>query len=174
MSSDISPQLFNPTNDFSSVLMQQGRVQWVADGNEWNEILDRRWRSETIDIIGRCVVPLETPAGFEIKLSGGSLTIGRGRIYVHGLQAENHGDGNLEFDPILAESRGVDPLPYEKQPYYKDPEPLPEAGGPHLGYLDVWEREVTYVEDQNLLENAVGGDTTSRLRIACMARDVPH
>ena len=173
MSSDISRQRFNPANDFSSVLMQQGRVQLDADWNEWNEILDRRWRSETTDIIGRCVVPLETPAGFEIKLSGGSLTIGRGRIYVHGLQAENHGDGNLEFDPILAESRGVDPLPYDKQPYYKDPEPVPEAGGPHLVYLDVWEREVTYVEDPNLVENAVGVDTTSRLQTAWQVRVLP-
>ena len=170
MSSDLSRQRFNPANDFSSVLMQQGRVQLDADWNEWNEILDRRWRSETIDIIGRCVVPLETPAGFEIKLSGGSLTIGRGRIYVHGLQAENHGDGNPGFDPILAESRGVDPLPHEKQPYYKDPEPLPEAGGPHLVYLDVWEREVTYVEDPNLVENAVAVDTTSRLQTAWQVR----
>src|SRR5882724_13314311 len=174
MSSDISRQRFDPANDFSSVLMQQGRVQLDADWNEWNEILDRRWRSETIDIIGRCVVPLETVTGFEIKLSGGSLTIGRGRIYVHGLQAENHGDGNLEFDPILAESRGVDPLPYEKQPYYKDPEPLPKAGGPHLVYLDVWEREVTYVENPNLVENAVAVDTTSRLQIAWQVRVLPN
>jgi len=174
MSSDISRQRFNPANDFSSVLMQQGRVQLDADWNEWNEILDRRWRSETIDIIGRCVVPLETPTGFEIQLSGGSLTIGRGRIYVHGLQAENHGDGNLEFDPILAESRGVDPLPYDKQPYYKDPEPFPEAGGPHLVYLDVWEREVTYVEDPNLVENAVAVDTTSRLQTAWQVRVLPN
>lgn len=174
MSSDISRQRFNPANDFSSVLMQQGRVQLDADWNEWNEILDRRWRSETIDIIGRCVVPLETATGFEIQLSGGSLTIGRGRIYVHGLQAENHGDGNLEFDPILPESRGVDPLPYEKQPYYKDPEPLQEAGGPHLVYLDVWEREVTYVEDPNLVENAVGVDTTSRLQTAWQVRVLPN
>ena len=59
MSSDISRQRFNPTNDFKNVLMQQGRVQLDAEWNEWNEILDRRWRSETIDIIGRCVVPLE-------------------------------------------------------------------------------------------------------------------
>ena len=174
MSSDISRQRFDPANDFSNVLMQQGRVQLDADWNEWNEILDRRWRSETIDIIGRCVVPLETSTGFEIQLSGGSLTIGRGRIYVHGLQAENHGNGNLEFDPILAESRGVDPLPYEKQPYYKNPEPLPEAGGPHLVYLDVWEREVTYVEDPNLVENAVGVDTTSRLQTAWQVRILPN
>ncbi len=183
MSSDISRQRFNPTNDFSSVLTQQGRVQLDADWNEWNEILDRHWRSETIDIIGRCVVPLETPAGFEIQLSAGKMTIGRGRIYVHGLQAENHGDGNLEFDPILAESRGVDPLPYEKQPYFPKVEDeadlpeklqLPKTGGPHLVYIDVWERELTAVENPNLIENAVGVDTTSRLQTAWQVRLLPN
>ncbi|MGB8340804.1 MAG: DUF6519 domain-containing protein [Chthoniobacterales bacterium] len=167
MSSDISRQRFNPTNDFQNVLMQQGRVQLDADWNEWNEILDRRWRSETIDIIGRCVVPLETPHGFEIELSGGSLTIGRGRIYVHGLQAENHGAGDLEFDAILAESRGLDPIAYEKQPYFPNATALPKTGGPHLVYLDVWEREVTAVEDPDLREVALGGpDTTTRLQTA--------
>ena len=174
MSSDISRQRFNPTNDFQNVLMQQGRVQLDAEWNEWNEILDRRWRSETIDIIGRCVVPLETPDGFEIQLSGGSLTIGRGRIYVHGLQAENHGAGDLEFDAILAESRGLDPLPYDEQPYYPNPETLPETGGPHLVYVDVWEREVTAVEDPGLREVALGGpDTTTRLQTAWQVRVLP-
>ncbi|KAF5409207.1 MAG: Right handed beta helix region [Candidatus Udaeobacter sp.] len=183
MSSDISRQRFNPANDFTSVLMQQGRVQLDADWNEWNEILDRHWRSETIDIIGRCVVPLETPAGFELQLSGGKMTIGRGRIYVHGLQAENHGAGDLEFDAILAESRGVDPLPYEKQPYFPKvknqadlPEKLqlPKTGGPHLVYVDVWEREVTAVENPDLIENAVGVDTTSRLQTAWQVRVLPN
>lgn len=174
MSSDISRQRFNPTNDFQNVLMQQGRVQLDADWNEWNEILDRRWRSETIDIIGRCVVPLETPNGFEIQLSGGSLTIGRGRIYVHGLQAENHGAGDLEFDAILAESRGVKPLAYEEQPYFPNATPLPKTGGPDLVYLDVWEREVTAVEDPNLREVALGGpDTTTRLQTAWQVRVLP-
>jgi hypothetical protein len=170
MSSDFSRQRFNPANDFSSVLMQQGRVQLDADWNECNEILDRRWRSETIDIIGRGVVPLETPNGFEIQLSGGNLTIGRGRIYVDGLQAENHGGGNLEFDPVLAETRGIDPMPYDKQLYFPNAPALPKAGGPNLVYLDVWEREVTYVEDPDLVENAVSVDTTSRLQTAWQVR----
>jgi hypothetical protein len=171
MSSDISRQRFNPRNNFSSVLMQQGRVQLDADWNEWNEILDRRWRSETIDIIGRGVVPLETPNGFEIQVSGGTLTIGRGRIYVDGLQAENHGGGTREFDPVLGEERGVDPIPYDEQPYFPNPPALPEAGGPHLVYLDVWERELTAIEDPNLREVALGGpDTTTRLQTAWQVR----
>jgi hypothetical protein len=173
MSSDISRQRFNPANNFNSVLMQQGRVQLDADWNEWNEILDRRARSETIDIIGRGVVPLETPNGFEIKLSGAGLTIGRGRIYVDGLQAENHGAGELEFDAILAESRGVDPVPYDQQPYFPNAIAAPTAGGPHLVYIDVWEREVTSIEDPGLVENAVGVDTTSRLQTVWQVRVLP-
>ena len=174
MSSDISRQRFDPRHDFNSVLMQQGRVQLDADWNEWNEILDRRWRSETVDIIGRAVVPLETPHGFEIGVSGGSLTIGRGRIYVHGLQVENHGAGDLEFDAILAESRGLEPIPYDAQPHYHGPAPLPETGGPHLVYLDAWEREVTAIEDPALRETALGGpDTTTRLQTAWQVRVLP-
>ena len=61
MSSDISRQRFNPTDNFSGVLMQQGRVQLDSDWNEWNEILGRRRRSEAIDFLGRCVVRREPP-----------------------------------------------------------------------------------------------------------------
>jgi hypothetical protein len=174
MSSDISRQRFDPANNFNSVLMQQGRVQLDADWNEWNDILDRHWRSETIDIIGRGVVPLETPDGFEIEISGTGLTIGRGRIYVDGLQAENHGAGDLEFDPVLGESRGLDPIPYGEQPYFPGAPDAPAEGGPHLVYLDVWEREVTAVEDPNLREVALGGpDTTTRLQTVWQVRVLP-
>src|SRR5258706_13144941 len=127
MSSDISRRRFDSMNDFSAVLMQQGRVLLDSDWNELIEILDRRVRAETIDIIGPRVVPKETPHGFEIALVGGKLTIGPGRIYVDGLLAENHGVSPVEFDPILAELRDTAALPYEKQPY------LPGATNDALG-----------------------------------------
>ena len=174
MSSDISRQRFDPTKNFSSVLMQQGRVQLDADWNEWSDILGRRWRSETIDVIGRGVVPLETPNGFEIQISGTGLTIGRGRIYVDGLQAENHGAGDQEFDPILGESRGLDPIPYGEQPYFPGAPEAPAQGGPHLVYLDVWERETTAVEHPDLREVALGGpDTTTRRQTIWQVRVLP-
>src|SRR6266545_345619 len=44
--------------------------------------------------------------------TAGQLMIGRGRIYVHGLLAENHGGEPWEFDRILAEERGTVPVPY--------------------------------------------------------------
>src|SRR5574341_947277 len=111
MSGDYSRQRFDVKNDFGGVLMQQGRVQLDADWNELVSILDRRLRAGTADVIGRSVVPKETPDGFRIQLSAGVLTIGRGRIYVDGLLAENHGKAPLEFDPVLAEQRGALPLP---------------------------------------------------------------
>ena len=167
MSAERSRETFDPKLDFLGVLMQPGRVLLDADWNELVEILDRRLRAETTDILGRSTVPKETPDGFKIALAGGTLTIGRGRMYVHGLPAENHGKPPLAFDDVLAEQRGTLAIPYAEQPYLPNAQtvaPLPQEGGPHLVYLDVWEREVTYLERPELIEKAVGVDTTARLQ----------
>ena len=118
MGGDYSRVRFDPKNDFSAVLMQQGRVQLDADWNELATLIERRWRAETTDVIGRGTVPQETPDGFRIQIASGGLTIGRGRIYVDGLLAENHGIPPFEFDPVLAEMRGTLPLSYVDQPYF--------------------------------------------------------
>src|ERR1051326_7642284 len=142
MNTDFSRQRFNSWNDFNGVLQQQGRVLLDAEWNELIEIVDRRFRAETVDIIGRGVVPKQTPHAFELKLTGSpkKLTIGPGRMYVDGLLAENHGRAPkgkpLDFDPALAELRGTDPIDYTAQPYYPNPAPLPDSAGPHLVYLD--------------------------------------
>lgn len=52
---------------------------------------------------------------------------------------------------------------YDEQPYYPDPPPLP-PGGPHSVYVDVWKREVTHLQYPDLVEKAVGVDTTGRLQ----------
>ncbi|HEX8162197.1 MAG TPA: DUF6519 domain-containing protein [Pyrinomonadaceae bacterium] len=164
MAGDYTRFTFNPLEDHAGVFMQQGRVLLDADFNELVELIDRRLRAETIDIIGRCVVPKETPDGFKIGISGGTLTIGRGRLYADGLLAENHGRAPLEFDPVLGEVRGTLGLTYQEQPYYVRAPRLPAlpAGGPHLVYADVWEREVTALEEPDLIEKAVGVDTATR------------
>jgi hypothetical protein len=177
MSADFSRERFDARNDFCGVLMQQGRVQLDADWNELVEILDRRWRAETTDVIGRAVVPRQTPDGFKIVApAAGQLTIGPGRIYVDGLLAENHGRVSAagpQYDPVLGELRGTDPVPYDAQPYLPGAPALPGANdpvGPYLVYLDVWEREVTYLEDPDLIESAVGVDTTARLQTVWQVR----
>src|SRR5262245_40718288 len=95
MSGDYSRFTFNPRDYFAAVCMQQGRVALDADWNELVALLERRLRAETVDIMGRAIVPDETKDAFRIGLSGSgasrTLTIGRGRMYVDGLLAENHG-----------------------------------------------------------------------------------
>ena len=176
MSGDYSRKTFDPQRDFSGVLMQQGRVQLDADWNEMMGIISRRLRAETTDIIGNGTVPKATPEGFKIEINAnGELTIGRGRIYVDGLLAENHGAVPLEFDPILAEQRGTQPISYDEQPYFPNVEnvaSLPKQGGPYLFYLDVWQREVTYLQNSDLIEKAVGVDTTTRLQTVWQVRSL--
>ncbi|MET0830093.1 MAG: DUF6519 domain-containing protein, partial [Microbacterium sp.] len=178
MSADLSRVRFDPSRDHTGVVMQQGRLLLDSDWNELVQILQRRLAAGTADlaskgpktgIAGVSVVPRTTPDAFKVTLTGGILTIGRGRMYVDGLLADNHGLQPLAFDPLLSELRGTVDTTYDTQPYRPDPDPLP-AGGPHLVYLDVWEREVTAVEDPDLVEPAVGVDTTARTQAVWQVR----
>ncbi|CAG9931856.1 DUF6519 domain-containing protein [Candidatus Nitrotoga arctica] len=178
MSGDYSRVRFDPRIDLSGVLMQQGRVQLDSDWNEWVAVLDRRLRAESVDTLGVHVTPgitsvavvsPQTPDAFKIEAAGGNISIGRGRMYVDGLLAENHGGGAAEFDAVLAELRGKTALAYNLQPYFPAPPALP-GGGPHLAYLEVWQREVTYLQQANLVESAVGVDTTTRLQTVWQVR----
>src|SRR5690606_21945008 len=101
--------------------------------------------------------------------------------YVDGLLAENRGQliGGAAR-PIFDRARIVDGLAagvldeltaqaaddyvdYRRQPYWPIPDPLPAGNGPHLAYVEVWNREVTPLEDPRLLEPALGGiDTATR------------
>jgi Family of unknown function (DUF6519)/Right handed beta helix region len=151
-----------------------------ADFNELVAVLDRRLRAETCDLTsfgpdpdhhGVAWVPRQTPDAFRVELTGGKLTIGRGRMYVDGLLAENHGVEPDGFDPLLSEVTGTADTPYHEQPYWNTPtpDPLPEAGT-YLAYLDVWQREVTHLEDPELVEIAVGVDATARRQTAWQVR----
>ncbi|HEY4989811.1 MAG TPA: DUF6519 domain-containing protein, partial [Opitutaceae bacterium] len=63
--------------------------------------------------------------------------------------------------PFVAGSAEVD-VDYTQQPYLPGAE-APGAG-PYLVYLDVWVRGVTFLERPELVEPAVGIDTTGRLQ----------
>jgi uncharacterized protein DUF6519/parallel beta helix pectate lyase-like protein len=151
MSGDYSRFTFKPRKRFSGVLMQQGRVQLDSDANEQVAIGKRRWETQALDTFGHAAVPKKTtPDGFKISvIAAGDFTIGVGRMYVDGL---------------LAEIFEGESFSYLHQPYLLDPPALPGAGGA-IAYLDVWDREVTYIEDGDLLEKALGGpDTATRLQ----------
>ncbi|RCJ29439.1 hypothetical protein A6770_22165 [Nostoc minutum NIES-26] len=167
MGGDYTRFTHNPEKDYSAVLKQQGRVDLDADWNEAQEISDRHWRAETIDIIGRCAVPSSTPDAFRIQADGtGSFTISKGRMYVDGLLVECHGLDPKQYDAVLGELSGSQNLPNTKQPYYPKPTPLSNTTGTtDLIYIDVWQREVTAIEDPHIQEIALAGpDTTTRIQ----------
>lgn len=190
MSGDYSRNSFNSLHDFAGVLMQQGHPTLDADWNEFVAIVERRIRAGTVDTMGRAVVPKETPNGFQIVPAAGPvLTIGRGRMYVDGLLAENHGriapgnppifdrsrlDANGIAVGVLDESISREPgdfVDYLAQPYLPGPPALPATAGPHLAYIDVWKREVTPLKDPHLLEPALGGiDTATRMQTVWQVR----
>jgi hypothetical protein len=172
MSVDCSRFTFHPWKDYLGVIMQQGRVQLDADWTEWVAELGRRLQAGTMDTLGpaeagRAVVPSTTPNGFEITALPGDLDIGVGRVYVDGLLVENHGGPAIVWDPRLAELTGTAAVSFFEQPFllFNEDEqdgaaevfnrPVLE-GGPLLVYLDVWQREVTHLNDPELVEKAVG------------------
>ena len=166
MGADLSRIRIDPLLDFAGVQLQQGKVVLDADFNELVAVLDRRLRAAASDILGRSTVSSTTPDAFRITAIAGGLAIGKGRLYVDGLLAENHGAASTDpakklFDPLLAEPAFADPVAYTAQPYLPNPPALPKAGR-HLVYLDVWERELTHLERPELVEVAVGVETTSR------------
>src|SRR5262249_62049167 len=80
----------------------------------------------------------------------GLFDMGTGRMYVDGIQVENHGLPPLAYQADLGEMRGTAPIPYDDQPYL--PAPLPPAlaaaaNTTDLIYIDIWQREVTVLED---------------------------
>jgi nitrous oxidase accessory protein NosD len=168
MSGDFSRIGFDPQLDDFGVLWQQGRPVTDRDCNDLVLQSVRRIHAGMLDTVGPEAVPDQTQDAFKITDSGGSLTIERGRMYVDGLLAENHGappgGGTLSWDPHLAEIFGSAPLDYAKQPYDPDPPALPTTGGPFLVYLDVWQREVSHHMREGLVDSALGVDTTARLQ----------
>src|SRR5260370_2937980 len=176
MGGDYTRWTFDPVKDYTELFKQQGRVDLDADWNEFVEMVYRRWRTETVDIDGRCGVPESTANAFFIAPFGPSMvTIGIGRMYVDGLLAECHGLKPPVFDPILGELDGTLPVPFNSQPYYPNPNPLPSPGpAVDLVCLNVWQREVIALEDPNIREKALGGpDTTTRMQTVWQVKILP-
>ena len=176
MKGDFTRETFNPLKHFSRVLMQQGRVQLDADWNEQISILLHYLQTLTSDLIGPYAGP-EGNWGFEIitpdqipnfdearqlqpsltqdefsqldtclKDEGGFL-VKPGHYYVNGVLCENEGWVHYYDQPDLKlETSDLDP-------------------GTYVVYLDVWERHITYIEDNDIREKALGDvDTTTRTK----------
>jgi hypothetical protein len=152
---DITRSTYNKNKKYIKVNAQQGRVQVDADWNEQLDIQAHFDKTMLCDVVGKTGTPLESP-GFEIVPDGATgFTIGRGRYYVDGMICENNLD-NLN-------ARKQEDLPFSK--LFKENSIFPKDEGYYAVYLDVWPRHITFLEDPDLLEVALGRtDTTTRTK----------
>jgi hypothetical protein len=149
-----------PSKRYTSVRMQQGRVQLDSDWNEAVEITDHRERSEAIDVIGQAGAPKLDP-GFIVAAAAGNtdLTISKGHFYVDGILCELDAATTYATQPDL-------PKPPFVTNWGANNAALALPDGLYLAYLDAWERHVTALDDAALREPALGGaDTTTRTKL---------
>lgn len=172
---DFTRDTFDPFKHFSRVLMQQGRVQLDADWNEQTDILLRYIRHLAQAIIGTHGGPKDG-SGFVIGTISDekdNFSIGTGDYYVDGILVENRAvDKEGKEIPKYTYKDHPDP-DYHRQPYYQ-PVPLRNERprffqeGYNLLFLDMWEQQITYLEEESIREVAlgVGGpDTATRARV---------
>jgi len=151
MYGDFSRLTYSPGKAYTGVWSQQGRVQLDADANEQTAILLDWLRTLAIDFIGPFGGHVKR-AGFHVEVNGSDLTFSPGHYYVYGLRCEVPEPAGPD-DPA-ATYRGL----------------VPAASSlPVLVQLLVWERSVSAVIDDSLLEPALGPhppDTTVRTQVA--------
>jgi Family of unknown function (DUF6519) len=194
MNGDLSRVTFDRFKHFTSIVLQQGRVQMDSDANEQTAILLHYVRSMVADLIG----PHGGPADTTVTTDNGTEL--RGRNCGFAILAASGTPAAPTFFPndrMLEEERKVltdalannqlalaitgghyyvkgqlceneRPWRYAKQPYLErfNDEEIRKLTGVFLVYLDVWERFVSSVDDPSIREVALGGaDTAARMKL---------
>ncbi len=166
MKGDFSRFNFKPGNNYLSVLKQQGRVDLDSDWNEQTEIWNERYRQLICDSLGCLAVPLcpneitsDNSSALRIdKFSRGSggiidFSIGCGVAYIGGYPC------SFEKDMM-----------FRAQPDYPEPE-FPEGSGDVLVYVEVWNKTISYIDDEAIREPALGGpDTCLRQKLVAQVK----
>jgi len=174
MKGDFTRSSFDPRKHYSRVLMQQGRVSLDADANEESSILLHHLRALTRDLFGAFGGPADG-GGFNLAVDSSHhpprLVIGAGHYYVDGILCEADADCDYASQP--------DYLPVVPDDMQKG-DPLlvwldePDADRRFWLYLDVWERHITWIEDDHIREPALGGpDTCTRAKVIWQVKALP-
>jgi hypothetical protein len=154
MRGDFSRLTFDPRDNYSQVLLQQGRVLLDADFNEQTALSAYRLRQLARDVFGPHAGPVDSaghPGFFITKVDDTTISAEAGRYYVDGLGVEN--PSAVSF--VLGRNLNL------------------ENNMLNLLYLDVWERHVTWLEKDTLSEPALGGpDTSTRAQLAWQVRGI--
>ncbi len=151
---DISRSAFDARKHYTSVRMQQGRVIVDDDWNENERIRSEDQRRGRVDVIG----PAGSPdSGFRIpsaSVAGGQIdfVIEKGVFYLGGLRLEMEHNQTYLTPRDYLEAKSVQ-------------HPAPSNDRIDLVYLEAFQEPVGAVEDEELLEVALGGpDTSMRIR----------
>lgn len=163
MNGDFSRLPFRPSNRYSSVRMQQGRVHLDADWNEQVDIQLHRDRLTTLDTVGRTGAPLDAAGLGVIDLVGGdaetapTFSLSPGRFYVEGIPVEVEAVVPVTAQPDRPALSTLGDLTIDLRTTTDTPTR-------YLVYVDVWQRHLSALEAPNLLEVALGVDTTTRTK----------
>ncbi|HEU4711224.1 MAG TPA: DUF6519 domain-containing protein [Pyrinomonadaceae bacterium] len=195
MNGDLSRVTFNPLKHFTSIVLQQGRVQMDSDANEQTAILLHHLRSMAADLIGPHGGPgdvvvnnannvpelRDRNCGFAIIAASGTaaaptffpnatLLEKERKVLTDALGANRFPlaitGGHYYVDGRLVENENA--WLYRFQPYLErfNDEEIRKLTGVYLVYLDVWERFVSSVDDPSIREVALGGaDTAARMKL---------
>lgn len=168
MKGDFSRDSFDPVKHYTRVLMQQGRVQLDSDWNEQVNLFVHELRRLATELIGPHggsgkgfeIVPLSEACDFGISF---------GTYFVDGIRCENLADTTTPDPPTTPQQTS---LSYTAQPDYPSP-PLLRSDGRYVIYLEVWEREITCINDPSLRESALGGtDTAIRTKVVWQVKAI--
>jgi hypothetical protein len=148
---DITRDTFSKHRHFRRVLMQQGRVQLDADWNEQTDILLHYIRALAADILGPYAGPgnsfsITTHKDTKNNVIAYEFAVAEGHYYVDGILCENDHEQYVYSIPKSMQSK--------------------DSVLNFLLYLDIWEQEITYLEDDHIREVALGGpDTATRSEV---------
>jgi hypothetical protein len=157
MKTQISRNSFDSDKRYSGVYQQMGRMLTDADWNELSELGKNRLADVITDVINKGT-PRDRGLVEIIDQADGShvYNLRWGYAYIDGIIAQVRPDSNA----TLSDPSGV-ALEYSHQADFPNPPPLPEAD--HVLYLDVWERTIIALEDDELKDAGLhGADTCTR------------
>jgi hypothetical protein len=169
MKGDFSRFTYRPNANYIGVWKQQGRVDLDSDWNEQAGIWSERFRQLNCDILGPFAIPVSPNAFTDDNsraLAISNFTSGPGGVLDF---AVTRGLAYVGGYPVIFDKD----LSFRAQPDY--PEPVfPDEEGDVIAYIEVWEKSVSYVDDDAIREPALGGpDTCLRAKLVAQIRILP-
>ncbi|MGJ8677418.1 MAG: DUF6519 domain-containing protein [Akkermansiaceae bacterium] len=167
MKTQRSRHTFRTAQRYSSVYQQQGRMFTDSDWNELSDLVKHRLDDVLEDVIGSGTPKVR---GMVVDDGGDNYHLQWGHVYVDGIVGQSVADLGKELDDpagLLFE--------YDKQADFPEAPALPEEAEEGVClYLDLWERAVTFFEDEVMRDSGLhGADTCTRTQTMVQVKWCP-